>query len=224
MNPDELIFDKNYVPICTTWLNLKPFTQKSRIEEQLRSLDDLVERRLLRAWKIIKGKEGQWKVIAYPGTGFFADYENMYRRKGPTREPQQVEPEPLMFLRDFHKQLGREQEEFAPKEVSYVRSLLSRYGQDGLREFMSFGLAEANKTKFDMQWFGALSLYEGKWQATHQKKRKIQERQAATAACCACNDVGMLEFEDGTVGHCPHEVQKLSRIHTQKPIRGFSPA
>src|SRR5690242_18006187 len=103
--------------------------------------------------------------------------------------------------------------------VSCARELLERYGDAALRELIHFSLSEARKTNFDMQWFGALSLYEGKWQATHQKKVKAQERQAAIAACLSCNEVGMLEFVDGAVGQCPHDEQKIAIIHRQKPIR-----
>src|SRR4051812_5576397 len=218
---DKLVFDKDYSPICTTWLGLKPFTQESRIRDQLRSMNDLRARRLLRDWQLTRGKEGQWKVLAYPGAGFFADYESMYVRKQPTAAPAADTLEPLVYLHDFHKALGHEQDAFAPKEVAYARDLLARYGEAGVHDFMQFGLGEARKTNFDMQWFGALSLYESKWQATYQKKAKAQERQAAIASCPACNEVGMLEFEDGMVGQCPHQLQRIALIHRHKPIRGY---
>jgi hypothetical protein len=224
MPRDGLVIDKDYEPICTTWLGLKPFTQKSRIEEQLRSLDDLVARRLLRAWQVIKGKEGQWKVLAYPGTGFFADYESIYRRKGLSEELPKAQPEPLVLLTYFHKQLGHEQEEFTPKEVAYVRELLKRYTDEEVRDLMAFGLAEARATNFPMQWFGALALYESKWQTKRQKALGAQARQAVVAACSFCNEQGMLEFADGSVGVCPHEVMKLAHIHRHKPIRDFTEA
>ena len=72
-----------------------------------------------------------------------------------------------------------------------------------------------------MQWLGALNLYEGKWQAQRQQRAKVRERQAAIAACKACNEAGMLEFEDSTVGECPHDASKLAIIHRHKPIRGY---
>jgi hypothetical protein len=224
MARDHLIFDKDYEPICTTWLGLKPHTQKSRIVEQLRSLDDLMAHRLLRAWKVTKGKKGQWKVVAYPGTGFFADYEHIYKRKPATVEPLPAQPEPLAYLTDFHRQLGNEQEEFAPKEVAYVRELLKRYNDEELRDFMSFGIAQARATHFPVQWFGALALYEGKWQAQRQKKLRSSARQSAVASCSFCNEQGVFEFDDGSVAVCPHSAVRLAHIHRQKPIRSFHEA
>jgi hypothetical protein len=221
MAQDKLIFDKDYVPICATWLNLKPFAQESRIREQLRSMNDLVERRLLRDWQLTRGKEGQFKVVAFPGTGFFKDYENMYTRKQAVSTPQGDAREPLVYLHDFHMALGHDQDAFAPKEVAYARELLERYGNAAVRELMHFGLSEARKTNFDMQWFGALSLYEGKWQAAHQKKRRAQERQAAIVACPYCDERGLLETEEGTALYCPHDREKIACFHAQKAIRGY---
>jgi hypothetical protein len=223
----ELVIDKDYEDICTGWLNLKPFTQKSRIEEQLRSLSNLVERRLLRAWELRRGKKGQWKVVAYPGTGFFADYQNIYRRERPTPVLPKLEPEPLVYLNEFHKQMGHERQEFTPSEVFYVRDLLKRYGDAGIRSLMAFGLAKARdpKSSFDMQVFGALSVYEGEWKAQRGKQAKAQERQSAIAICSVCNEAGMLEYADGSsVMQCPHEITTIAHIHRQRPIRGFKDA
>jgi hypothetical protein len=75
-----------------------------------------------------------------------------------------------------------------------------------------------------MQWFGALSVYEAKWLSSERKKASVEAAQATIAACPICNEVGMLEFEDGSVGRCPHELAKLGHIHRQKPIRGFHQA
>jgi hypothetical protein len=132
----------------------------------------------------------------------------------------------LVYLHNFHKQLGHDRQEFTPKEVDYVRDLLARYGGDGVKSLMAFGLEKARepKSKFDMQVFGGLSVYEGEWKAQYQKELKLKERQAAVAACSVCNEVGMLEYADGTVGQCPHELAKITTIHTRKPLRGFHQA
>jgi hypothetical protein len=91
---------------------------------------------------------------------------------------------------------------------------------------MAFGLTKARepKSKFDMQVFGGLSVYEGEWKAQHQKELKLKERQALIASCPVCNEAGMLEFEDGTVGRCPHDPVMVAHIHREKPIRGFHQA
>jgi hypothetical protein len=223
MEKDALILEKDYKKVCTMWLGLKPRPQRSRIEAQLgKRFEALKERRLLRECRIEERVRGQgFKIVGYAGSGFFADYDHIYRKKLPKADPPSTTNEPLLYLADFHKQLGHEQTEFPAKEVAYARELLARYGDAGVRSFMAFGLAKARETQFNMQWFGALSLYEGKWQAIERKQAQIKQTQAAIAACPACNEAGMIEFEDGSVCHCPHEPAKLAHIHRQKPIRGL---
>ena len=91
---------------------------------------------------------------------------------------------------------------------------------------MAYGLTRAGepKSKFDMHGFGALSVYEGEWKAQREKQAKAEACQAAMANCPVCNEAGMLEFEDGTVGRCPHQITTIAQIHRQKPIRGFHQA
>jgi hypothetical protein len=226
MDRERLILEKDYEQVCTQWLGLKPAAKRALIERQLgKRLEALKACRLLRECRIEERVKGQgFKIVGYAGSGFFTDYENIYRRKFPASEPLLIELEPLIYLHDFHKQLGHEQEEFSPKEVAYVRDLLARYGDQGVRSLMAYGLAEARTTRFPMQWFGALSVYEAKWQATERKKALAQQSQAVVASCPVCNEAGMFEFEDGSVGRCPHELPKLAHIHHQKPIRGFHEA
>jgi hypothetical protein len=222
-NKEMLYIEKDYEVVCTTWLGLKPQKERTRIIKQLgKHLQALKDVRLLRECRIEPRVSGKgFKIVAFPGTGFFADYENIYVRKHAEAKPQKVEPEPLAYLIDFHKRLGHTQDEYAPKEVAYVRHLLSRFGEDGVRDFVDYGLSEAKKTSYDMQWFGALSTYEPRWEAQQKKVAKAKERQAAVAACIVCNEAGMLEFDDGKVGQCPHDLKKIAHIHGVKLIRGF---
>jgi hypothetical protein len=228
MDKSLLVIEKDYEQVCSQWLGLKPWTQLSRIQEQLgKRLEALKACRLLRECRVEERVRGKgFKIVAYAGQGFFADYENIYRRRLPTSTPALTEAEPLVYLNDFHKQLGHERQEFLPSEVAYVRGLLDRYGHEGVKSLMAYGLTKARepKSKFNMQGFGALSVYEGEWKAQHAKLARVQQNQALIASCPVCNEAGMLEFEDGTVGRCPHELAKLAHIHRQKPIRGFHQA
>jgi hypothetical protein len=228
MNKERLVFEKDYSQISAQWLGLKPVSKRALIERQLgKRLEALKNCRLLREYRIEERARGQgFKIVALPGTGFFADYENIYRRRLPAVTAPALEPEPLVYLHDFHKQMGHDRQEFTPREVDYVRDLLQRYGDAGVRDLMAFGLAKARdpKSELDMQVFGALSVYEGEWKGQREKQAQMRERQAAIASCAICNEVGMLEYEDGSVGRCPHEFAKLAHIHSQKPIRGFHQA
>ncbi len=129
-----------------------------------------------------------------------------------------------MYLADFHRRLGRGQEEFAPKEVACARQLLSRYTPAEVRDLIDYALRRARETNFDMQWFGALSLYEAQWQAERRVLGAAAERQSAVAACRFCNEHGYLEFADGSVGSCPHDLGKVARINAHKPVRGYHQA
>jgi len=195
----------------------------AEIERQLgRRLEALKRVRLLRECRIEAKADGTgFKLVGFAGAGFFADYENIYRRKLALASPQHHDHEPLIVLAEFRRRLGHEQHEFPPKEVAYARELLLRYGESAVRDLMDFAIEQATQTKFPMQWFGALNLYESKWHAKWQQRAKVQERQAAVAACRACNEAGMLEFEDSTVTPCPHEPEKIAFIHRHKPIRGY---
>lgn len=226
MDKSRLVLEKDYAQVCTTWLGLKPTGKRVLIERQLgKRLEALKACRLLRECRVEERKDGEgFKIVAFAGSGFFADYDNIYRRRLPASTPVLHDPEPLVYLHDFHKQLGRDQEEFKPKEVAFARDLLDRYGDKGVRSLMAYGLAEARSTNFDMQWFGALSVYEGRWQAQERKQAKAGQSQAAIAACPVCNEDGMLEYEDGSVGRCPHELSRITLIQSHKPIRGFHQA
>jgi hypothetical protein len=212
-----LVIEKNYEQVCTQWLGLKPAGKRALIERQLgRRLEALKACRLLRECRIEERVRGQgFKIVAFAGTGFFADYENIYRRRLPALTPAQREPEPLVYLHDFHKQLGHDRKEFIPKEVAYVRDLLARYGDEGVRGLMAYGMTRAGepKSKFDMNGFGALSVYEGEWKAQREKQAKAREIQAALALCEVCNEVGMLEFTDGCQAPC--QTQPVTTRGTQ---------
>jgi hypothetical protein len=227
MDKSRLVLEKDYEQVCAQWLGLKPRTQLSRINEQLgKRLEALKACRLLRECRIEERARGQgFKIVAYAGAGFFTDYENIYRRRLPASLPALSGPEPLVYLNDFHKQLGHDLQEFSPKEVDCMREMLTRYGDEGVRRFIAFGLKKVRETQFDIQWFGGLvTLYQGAWEAQERKRAKAEQSQAAIASCPACNEAGMLEFEEDSVGQCPHDLAKIALIHEQKPIRGFHQA
>jgi hypothetical protein len=227
MDKNLLVIEKDYEMVCSQWLGLKPASKRALIERQLgKRLEALKACRLLRECRIEERARGKgFKIVAFAGTGFFADYENIYRRRLPSAAPAPLEPEPLVYLHEFHKQLGHERQEFGPKEVTYVRELLERYGDDGVRSLMAYGLAEGRKTSFhNMQWFGVLSIYEGEWKVQRKKQEKAQQAQAVIASCPVCDEAGMLEFEDGAVTPCPHDLQKIAHVHRKRPIRGFHEA
>ncbi len=223
---NALKFEKDYEQLVTVWLGLKPEKYKSRIVWQLgKSLDGLKMARLLRDWSVEPKADGTgFKVVGYAGSGFFRDYEDIYRRPLPCPAPRPAEPEPLMLVANFHRQLGHNHDEFPVKEVAYARQLLSRYAPAEIEDLIAFAVAEAQKTNFHMQWFGAVSTYEVRWKAQRAQRHAARAAQAAIVACRFCNEHGFLEFADGSVGLCPHDAARVAVIHAQKPVRGFHQA
>src|SRR5215212_1813073 len=150
MDKSRLVLEKDYDVVCSQWLNLTPTRKRALIERQLgKRLEALKACRLLRECRIEERANGKgFKIVAYAGQGFFADYENIYVRKTPVVPALPIAPEPLVYLHEFHKQLGHDRQEFTPKEVAYARDLLARYGDQGVRDFMVFGLEKIREKKF----------------------------------------------------------------------------
>jgi hypothetical protein len=223
MDKNALKLEKDYEQVCTTWLNLKPYEQRSRIEKQLKKhLEALKRVRLLRECRIEPKADGSgFKIVGYAGAGFFHDYESIYRRAlaPPGTTPPAL---PLSYVADFHRTLGHDHEEFTTREVSYARELLTHYGADGLRSFIQAAIGYARETNFAMHSFGALSVYEARWNATRKAAAAQEARELIVASCAFCNDQGLLEFADGTaVMPCPHEAATVARIHEKRPLRDF---
>src|SRR3954465_4679462 len=78
-----LKFEKDYEDICREWLGgLKPEKYKSRIEKQLgRYLDGVRSTGLIARYEIALRASGKgYKIVFYPGDGFYEDYTEFYLR------------------------------------------------------------------------------------------------------------------------------------------------
>jgi hypothetical protein len=185
-------FEKDYEDICREWLGgLKPEKYKSRIEKQLgKYLESVKATGLISRYEIAARVRGNgFKLIFYPGQGFYDDYQDFYLRT-PKRSVQLPErmvsnPQPLQLVAYFHELMGHSHKEFTEKERSQAAELLKAYSDEEAKAFIEHAIAQGKKTNFGMQFFGAVLGYQGSWTATR-----------ARATCAICQGKGVIEVSD----------------------------
>ncbi len=170
---DRLAFPKRYDAICREWLGgLKVVAHKSQIErDQLGPhLHDLVRHGFLASYAITPAKSGAGTILTFrPGPGFFADYARFYRRgaQGAIQfqfhDDRREVAEPLKAAYLFvEKRTGHPLTAIpyvSSKEVETARQILGAINFDDIGDFIAFGLAEAARTRFDVQSLGGLRQY-----------------------------------------------------------------
>jgi DNA-binding XRE family transcriptional regulator len=170
---EDFTFRKDYEEICRAWLGgLKVLRYKAKIkQEQLgKHLEALKQTHLIKSYEIEKNAEGDgFNLVFRPGRGFFEDYERFYRRRMQAELPftlavdEQTIQKPQEIVQYFYKKLyginGVDALGFSEKETSFAASLLERLTMGEAREFIDYGLGEANKTNFDIKTLGGLKKY-----------------------------------------------------------------
>ena len=171
-NRSKLEFQKRYDDMCTEWLGgLAAVKHASKIKERLGPhLDQLIEHRFLSSYRITKAKSGgdAGFVIAFrPGAGFFRDYDRFYRNRSQGElqwdfaTDQHAVAEPLRVAYLFvEKRTGRKvasQAYVSSKEVETAKRLLREISFEEMPAFFDYALAEAKRTKFDVQTLGGRS-------------------------------------------------------------------
>src|SRR5208282_3276802 len=174
----RLSFSKRYEDICAEWLGgLLVLKYPSKIEqEQLGShLRQLVKAGFLASYTITDAKGRNGFVITFrPGAAFFTDYDRFYRRRerGSVQfdfhaDRQQIaEPLKVAYLfvekRNGHANAGIP---YVPsKDVETAKYLLTHVPFADIPDFLDYALAEAKKTRFDVQTLGGLKQYLSRYQ------------------------------------------------------------
>ena len=235
---DEMRFEKDYEDVCSEWLGgLKPERYRSKIlQTQLGShLEGLKATRLIRKYEIVKKADGDGlKLVFWPGSGFFADYEEFYvrqwtpqlrfRQTAALRDIQQ----PLELVAHFHKLLGHPHRTFEEKETAYASHLLEAHSIEDVRDLIEYAVREAEKTRFSMQFFNAIKGYVGRWEIDKEHRADVRKRRGQVAACPICDASGYVTFEDGAgrivVHPCPHDQAMIAAIEATKQYRRIAPA
>lgn len=200
-------FKKRYEDICTEWLGgLTIHTQPSVIErDQLGShLRKLREFGFLASYSIAPAADGKGFILTFrPGAAFITDYERFYRGRHQAemqfefQSDQQETAEPLkvayMFL---EKRTGKAASAipYVPsKDVETAKFLLTKLPFEEMPQFLSYALAEANKTKFDVKTLGGLKQYLAGY-VERQERRKADAETAERAAAEKCAEEERMEY------------------------------
>ena len=181
---DSLKFEKLYEDICAEWLGgLKPEKYKSRIQQQLGPyLAALQQTGLIRSVSIEKTTDAKnFKLVFKPGTGFFHDYENFYRKDGnrllqfqEAADRAQLKA-PYTAVREFYRQTLKASETtldemiFLERDITFARQMIDQFGEDSFRDLLKFAITKAPETNFQMQSIAAIQTYLPAWQADREK-------------------------------------------------------
>src|SRR6266478_122093 len=189
---DRIVFKKRYDDICSEWLGgITVLKHRSRIlGKQLGThLDQLVSLGFLRSYALTpaEGRDG-FVVTFRPGDRFKADYRTFYTRRsqGAVRftfheENRDIgDPHRVAYL-FMEKRTGRKPDATAyvsSKEVETAKGLLAHLSLAQIPDFLDYALAEAGKTRFDLQTLGGVRQYLHGY-------RQNRERQNSSKAAAA---------------------------------------
>ncbi|MBI1766484.1 MAG: hypothetical protein HYR56_34185 [Acidobacteria bacterium] len=93
-------------------------------------------------------------------------------------------PQTVALVRYFHQRLRDVQTDYEPnrRELEQALQLLCDYGEEAARFLVDFALEEAPKTKFDMQVFGAVLVYEKRAMSRFRKRTDTAQAELFAAA------------------------------------------
>ena len=169
----RLTFAKRYEDVCAEWLGgLSVHRYQSTIErDQLGPhLRQLISAGFLASYQVTEAKGRSGFILNFhPGASFFADYDRFYRRAnrpsvqfGEHVDKRQI-AEPLKLAYVFaQRRSGRPQEGIpyvSSKDVETAKFILERIGFDHAPDFIDYALAQAKKTRFDVQSLGGVRQY-----------------------------------------------------------------
>ena len=192
----RLTFSKRYDDICAEWLGgLVVLKYPSKIEqEQLGPhLRQLVKAGFLASYNITEAKgRGGFIITFRPGSAFFTDYDRFYRRRQRgsvqfdfhTDRQQIAEPLKVAYL-FVEKRNGRANVgiPYVPsKDVETAKYLLTRVPFADIPDFLDYALAEAKKTRFDVQTLGGLKQYLSHYQEQGTQRSAAKATQARREA------------------------------------------
>ena len=189
-------FKKRYDDICAEWLGgLTVLKHKSKIVgEQLGThLDQLVAIGFLVSYGIAPAERREGFVLTFrPGAAFFTDYQRFYANRAQgdfqfkfhdeaqaTGEPHQVA---YLFV---EKRTGQKRDGIpyvSTKDVTTAKELLTRVPMSDMPTFIDYALAEAQKTRFDLQTLGGVKQYLNGYLQNRQRRAAASAAAAARAA------------------------------------------
>ena len=170
---DRIVFKKRYDDICSEWLGgITVLKHRSKIlgEQMGTHLDQLVSLGFLRSYTLAPAESREGFVLTFrPGDQFKADYQTFYTRRSPGEvkftfhdENREIgDPHRVTYL-FMEKRTGRKPDATAfvsSKDVQTAKEILSHLSIEQVPEFLDYALAEAGKTRFDLQTLGGVRQY-----------------------------------------------------------------
>ncbi|TQF37919.1 hypothetical protein UNPF46_17545 [Bradyrhizobium sp. UNPF46] len=200
-------FKKRYEDINTEWLGgLTVHTQPSVIErDQLGPhLRKLREIGFLASYGIAPAADGNGLILTFrPGLAFITDYERFYRGRYQAemqfefQSDQYETAEPLkvayMFLEKRTGQPTTAIPYVPSKDVETAKFLLTKVPFEEISRFLSYALAEADKTKFDVKSLGGLKQYLAGY-LERRERRTTDTKAAQRAAAEKQAQAGRIEY------------------------------
>ena len=189
-------FAKRYNDICVEWLGglaVRPYQSNIQRDQLGPHLRQLVKAEFLASYTITEAKGRNGFVITFrPGAAFFADYDRFYRNrdKGSVQfnfhvDRQEI-AEPLKVAYLFiEKRDGRANAgiPYVPsKDVETAKHLLVRVPFEDMPDFLDYALAEAKKTRFDVQTLGGLKQYLSRYQERRTQRAATKATQGRREA------------------------------------------
>jgi len=193
---DRVIFKKRYDDICAEWLGgITVLKHRSKIVgEQLGThLDQLVILGFLRSYAITPAEGRDGFVLTFrPGARFLSDYNSFYARRFQGEfqfkfhdENRTIgEPHRVAYL-FVEKRTGRMHDGgsyVSSKDVETAKELLAHVGMEQMPDFLDYALAEAGKTRFDLQTLGGVKQYLNSYLQIRQQRAAARAIAAASQA------------------------------------------
>jgi hypothetical protein len=192
----RLTFAKRYGDICAEWLGglaVRPYQSIIERDQLGPHLRQLVKAEFLASYAITEAKgRGGFVITFRPGAAFFADYDRFYRsrQRGSvefdfhTDREQIAEPLKVAYL-FIEKRNGRANAgiPYVPsKDVETAKYLLARVPFADIPDFLNYALAEAKRTRFDVQTLGGLKQYLSRYQERRTQRAAAKATQARRQA------------------------------------------
>lgn len=193
---ERIVFKKRYDDICSEWLGgLTVLKHRSKIlGEQLGThLEQLVSLGFLRSYTLTPAESRGGFVLTFrPGDQFKVDYRTFYARRSTDEikftfhdESREMgEPHRVTYL-FMEKRTGRKPDGTAfvsSKDVQTAKDLLSHLNMAQIPEFLDYALAEAGKTRFDLQTLGGVRQYLQGYLETLERRRSSKAAAEARRA------------------------------------------
>jgi hypothetical protein len=137
--------------------------------------------------------EGIRRLHLDQGAAFSKQTANLIgQRNAPTQG--QTEDEAKALVRQFHAIVHRDDAAYEPlkREIEQAAQLIKRHGLEAAQYIVQFACREAPKTKFDMQVFGAVLVYEKRALNSYRKREAQQSElfQASSSTTEATTEQG----------------------------------